>query len=118
MHFRKSHDRKYKKLVATEDQEHRNCPEDSVSTGKFVAPGYPGNSGNSGTEGNDENWPHNVHISTKYVLHMEKNFSIVRQRYGRSPTDQMKDLDMNTAICGIFMSVTPRKIYDLPRINP
>ena len=36
----------------------------------------------------------------------EKVFSIVRQRYGRSPTDQMKDLDVNTAIWGIFMSVT------------
>ena len=37
---------------------------------------------------------------------MEKVFSIVRQRYGLSPVDQMKDLDVNTAICGIFMSVT------------
>ena len=36
---------------------------------------------------------------------MEKVFSIVRRRYGRSPTDQMKDLDVNTAIWGIFMSV-------------
>ena len=44
--------------VATEeDQKHLNHPEDSVSAGKIVAPGYPGNlanSGNSGTEGNDE----------------------------------------------------------------
>ena len=84
------------KLVATEeDQEHLNYPEDSVRTGK---PGNPGNSGDSGTEGNDEGWPHNIHISTHYVLHMEKVFSIVRQRYGRSPTDQMKDLDVNAAI--------------------
>ena len=43
------------KPVATEeDQEHLNSPEDSVSTGKIVAPGYPGTQGNSGTEGNDE----------------------------------------------------------------
>ena len=37
---------------------------------------------------------------------MEKVFSIVRQRYGPSPMDQMKNLDVNTAIWGIFMSVT------------
>ena len=40
---------------------------------------------------------------------MEKVFSIVRQRYGLSPTDQMEDFDVNTAIqqCGVFfMSVT------------
>ena len=37
---------------------------------------------------------------------MEKGFTIVRQRYGLSPTDQMKDLDVNTTIWGIFMSVT------------
>ena len=37
---------------------------------------------------------------------MEKVFSIVRQRYGFSPTDQTKNLDVNTAIWCIFMSVT------------
>ena len=37
---------------------------------------------------------------------MEKVFSILRQRYGPSPTDQIKDFDVNTAIWGIFMSVT------------
>ena len=30
----------------------------------------------------------------------------MRQRYGRSSTDQMKDLDVNTAMWGIVMSVT------------
>ena len=53
----------------------------NVSTGKLVVTRNPGNSGNSGTEGNDEDWPHNLHISTNYVLHMETVFSIVRQRY-------------------------------------
>ena len=57
------------KLVATEeDQEHLNFPEDSVSRGKLVAPGYPGTPGISGdweSEGNDEGWPNNLHISTK-----------------------------------------------------
>ena len=42
------------------------------------------------------------------MQHIEKVFSIVRQRYGRSPTDQMKDLDVNNAVCGIFTSVTLR----------
>ena len=37
---------------------------------------------------------------------MERVFSIVRQRYGLTPTDQMKNLDVNTAIWSIFMSVT------------
>ena len=70
------------KLVATEeDQEHLNFPEDSTSTMKLVA------SGDSETEGKDETWPHNLHVSTDCVPHMEKVFSIVRQRYGLSPRD-------------------------------
>ena len=84
-------------------------PEDSVSTRKLVPLGNPGNSGNSRnseTEGNDKVWPHNLHISTNYVLHMDKVLSIVRQRYDLSPTDRMKNLDVNTAIWCIFMSVT------------
>ena len=113
--------------VATkEDQEHLNYPEDSESTRKLVAPENPGNSRNWRTEGNDKDWPHNLHISTNCVLHIEKVFSIVRQRYGVSPTDQMKNLDVNTAIWRIFMSVKlqfilgkiTQKICDLPRINP
>ena len=36
---------------------------------------------------------------------MEKVFSIVRQRFGLSPTDQMKDLCVNSAFC-FFLSVT------------
>ena len=38
------------KLVAKEeDQAHLNYLDDSVSTGKLVAVGFPGNSGDSGT---------------------------------------------------------------------
>ena len=37
---------------------------------------------------------------------MEKAFSIVRQRHGLSPRDEMKDLDVNAAIWIIFLSVT------------
>ena len=72
-----------------------------VSTGKLVAPGYPrtpGDSGDSETEGSDEDWPHNLCTSSNCVLHIETVFSIVRPRYGRRPTDQMKDLDVNRAL--------------------
>ena len=87
-----------RKLVAIEDsQEQVKYLEDSASTGKLVAPGNPRNPGDSGTRGNDEDWPHNLHISTHDVMHMEKVFPIVRRRYGRSPTDQMEDFDVNTA---------------------
>ena len=64
------------------------------------------NSRKLGSDGTDEDWPHNLDTSTNYVLHMEKVFSIVRQSYGLSPTDQMKNLDVNTAIWRIFMSDT------------
>ena len=40
------------------------------------------------------------------VLHLEKVFSIVRRRFGLSPTDQMKVFDVNTAIWCVFISVT------------
>ena len=71
-----------------------------VSTRKIVA------SGNSEIEVKDEIWPHNLHVSTVCVPHMEKVFSFVKQRYGLSPRDEMEDLDVNTAIQCIFMSVT------------
>ena len=84
-----------------------------VCTGKPLAPGYQGYPGNPGTPGNSEDsetegkfWPHHYHISPDCVPHMNKVFSIVRQTYGRSPTDDLNDLDVNTAIWGIFMTVT------------
>ena len=107
-------------LVATEeDQERLKYLEETVSTRQVVV------SGNSGTEGNDKVWPRRLLISTNYVLHMEKIFSIVRQI---SPTDQMKELDVNTAIWNMYLSLslfnlrfilveTSQKICDLPRIN-
>ena len=92
-----------------------NFPEDSKSTKNIVA------SGNSETEGIDKSWPHNLHISTYYVPHMEKVFSILRQRYGLGPMDQMNHLDVNTAMWGIFLSVTLQATVhlgsDLPRIK-
>ena len=81
-----------RRLATTEeDQEHLNFLENSISTRKLVA------SGNSETEGSDKIWPHNLHISTNYVPHMEKVFSILRQRYGLGPEHQMEHLDVSTA---------------------
>ena len=37
---------------------------------------------------------------------MEKVFSIIRKTYDRKPTDDLKDVDVNTVIWCIFMSVT------------
>ena len=113
------------KLVATEeDQEHLNNHEDSASTWKLVARGYPrnpgttGKSGDSETEGNDDGWPHNLHNASNYVLHMEKVFSIVRRRYGRSPTDQMKDLGVYSLFkLQFILGKITRKTYGLQRIN-
>ena len=53
-------------------------------------------------DGNDTVWPHNLHISTAYVPHLEK----VLQKFGRKPGDKMEDLDVNTSIWRIFMTAT------------
>ena len=72
------------------------------STRKLVA------SGNLDIDGTGTVWPHNLHISAACVPHLEKVFSHVRQRCGLKPGDTMENLDVNAAICGIFMSVTLR----------
>ena len=46
-----------------------------------------------------------------------KLFSIVRQRDGRSPTEQMKDLDVNTATLGIFMSSSAVHLWKDYQVN-
>ena len=46
---------------------------------------------------------------------MEKVFSIARQIYDRKPTDNLKDLDVSTAIWGTFMSVTLQAAVHLGR---
>ena len=66
-------------------------------------PRTPGNSEDSKTEG--AIWPHHYHMSPDCVPDMNKVFSIVRQTYGRSPTDDLNDVVVNT-VCGFFMSVT------------
>ena len=59
-------------------------------------------------------WPHHFHTLT-VVLHMEKVYSIVRQICGRSPTDNLNDLDVSNAVWGIFMNVTLRAALHIGR---
>ena len=73
------------------------------ATGKPVASRTTGNSGNC--EAGSRKWPHNFHMSPAVVPHMGKFYSIVRQIYGRSPTDDLNDLDVNAAVWGTFMNV-------------
>ena len=46
------------------------------------------------------------YMSPAIVPHMEKVYSIVRKIYGRNPTDDLNDLDVNTAVWCTFMNVT------------
>ena len=102
-----------RKLVATDkDHDSLNYPE-TVCTGKPPAPGYEGYTGIPGTPRNSETsetegkiWPHHFNVSPDCAPHMEKIFSIVSQTYGRSPTDDLSDVDVFTATRGIFLSVT------------
>ena len=54
-------------------------------------------------------------LSPAVVPHMEKVHSIVRQIYGRSPTDDLNDLDVNTAMWRKFMNVTLQAAVHLCR---
>ena len=46
---------------------------------------------------------------------MEKVYSIVRKIYGRSPTDDLNDLDANTAVWSLIMNVTLQATVHLGR---
>ena len=99
------------KLVATEeDQEHLNFHEKNRYVQENLSiqdiQELKETQETRKAEGNDEDWPQYLHISPNYVMNMEKVFSIARQRNGRNPSGQVKDLDVNTAIWCIFMSVT------------
>ena len=50
-----------------------------------------------------------------FAPHMDKVCSIVRKIYGRSPTEDLNDLDMDTAVWGIFMNVTLQAAVHLGR---
>ena len=54
----------------------------------------------------DSEWPNNNHISHAYIPHLEKVYSNLRQKLGRKPGDNMEDLDVNTLLWGMFMTVT------------
>ena len=54
-------------------------------------------------------------MSPPSVDHMEKVFSIQRKIPDRKPTDDLKDLDVNTAIWGTFMPVTLQAAVHLGR---
>ena len=58
---------------------------------------------------------HTIFMSPAVVLHMEKVHLIVRQNYGRSPTDELNDLDVNNAVWSIFMNVTLHAAVHLGR---
>ena len=76
-------DESTRRLVAAEvNQELLNFHGNLKSARKLVATGSPD------IDGTDRIWPHNLHISTAYVPHIEKVFSNVRQRYGLSPGDK------------------------------
>ena len=49
---------------------------------------------------------HIVFMSPAALPHIEKFNSIVRQIYGRSPTDDLNDLDVNNAFWVFFLNVT------------
>ena len=93
-----------RRLVATgTNQDLLNFRESSESTRRLAALRAENSEsvGGNGTVG-----PHNLHISTAYVSHLEKVYSNVRQKVGRKPGDKMEDLDVNTSIWGIFMTAT------------
>ena len=54
----------------------------------------------------DSVWTNNSQIFVGYVPHLEKVFSILRQKIGRKSEDDMNDLDTNSLIREMFMSVT------------
>ena len=101
-------------MATDKDQKSLNRPGKSiVSTGGLVATGYQGYPENPETPGDSEDselesriWPHHFRLSPNNADHMEKVLSIVRKTCDRKPTDDLTDLDVNTAKWCIFMSVT------------
>ena len=100
-------------LVATDkDQKYHNHPEKICRVGP-VPSGYRDYPGDPETPEDSEDsepdsriWPHHFHVSPDCLPHMEKVFSIVRQTYDRSPTDDLNDLDVRTAVCVGILSCT------------
>ena len=70
-----------------------------TSAGRAAAEG-------SGIVNVDSVWPINFQISVDYGPHLEKVNSNLRQKMGRTSGDDMNDLDTNSWIWGMFLSVT------------
>ena len=85
MHFRKSHKNMYLDIQA--------------SAGRPAAEG-------SGTVNVDSVWPNNFPISVDYVPHLEKVYSILRQKLGRKSGDVLNDFETNSLMWGMFMTAT------------
>ena len=91
------------------------------ATGQLVAhkkgtekPAASSTSANSDNpEAGSRKWPNIYYISPAVVSHMETVCSIIRKIYGQSPTDDFDDLNVNTAIWGIFMNTTLRAAIHL-----
>ena len=101
----------HRKLVATDkDQKSLNRQENLTSAqGHLWQTEHQGCSRNpevsedsEGSELESRIWPHHFRTSPNNVDHMEKVFLMIRKTYVRKPTDDLTDLDVNTAIWGIF----------------
>ena len=68
-----------------------------------------------GPKAGRKTWPHHLQISPDTAHHTEAVFSIVREIYGQESDDPMNDLDVNTAIWGIFLNATLRAAFILDK---
>ena len=82
-------------------------------TGKLLASRNSEFSGNS--KAGSKNWPHHFLMSPEVPPHMEKVYSILRQVYGRSPTEDLNDIDENTVMWRKFMNTTLQASVHLGR---
>ena len=74
----------------------------------------------------DSGWPHNLPVSRANVPHLEKVYPNLRQQLKRKPEDKMDDLDVDTLIWRMFLTVTQQgfiletitwRIYIQPKIS-
>ena len=84
-----------RKLVAMVTTEHQGC------SGKSKIPEDSG-----GSKPKSQIWRHYFHISPDFVPDMERVFSIVRKIWDQTAAEDLKDLDVNTAIWCMFMCHT------------
>ena len=80
-----------RKLVTMVTTEHQGC------SGKSKIPEDSGDS-----KPRSRIWRHHFHVSPDCVPHMERVLSIVRKTCDQKPTEDLKDLDVNTAIWCVY----------------